>query len=639
MPVIRDSGIGAVALKPWRHRERDESTAKPDMKHNLTALSALAFLACLSPQFATLHAQGTAFTYQGRLNSGGTPANGRYDLTFALYDEVASGAQQGGTLTNTATAVSNGLFTVTLDFGNQFPGADRWLELGVQTNGGGAFTTLAPRQKLAAAPYAITAGSLTGPVAAGQLTGTLPLGQLPEAVLTNGASSVLLAGTFAGNGAGVSNVNLLAVNTLGAIAFTTNFGNFTLSSSPGVGMGPQSITAADVNGDGRMDLVSANTGANSLTVLTNSGSGGFVLAATLAVGLVPQTVVAADVNGDGMVDLIAGNFGPNTLTVLTNTPSYAGVFTGDGSDLTSLSAANLSGIVPATALAGAYSGAVNFSNVNNTFTGNGGGLTNLNPASLTGTLADAQLSPNVALLNRSQTFAGSNLFSGSNIFAGVVILTHGSNTAAGLKITTNKPIEFGAGVTKELNAGKIGYQTFTTNALDIVGAGTNGATRRIHFFNEGGAQFDGAVGIGTNAPAEKLHVLGNILASGTVTGGSDRNIKRDFAPVNSLEVLRKVAALPISTWTYVADDGVRHLGPMSQDFYSAFAVGLDDKHISMVDADGVALAAIQGLNEKVEISNQKAVSRMEQLEVENAELKARLARLEQLLNARNAGHP
>src|SRR5262245_50408682 len=105
-----------------------------------------------------LQAQSTAFTYQGRLDDGGNPANGSYDLTFALCS-AASGPTQLGAVTNTAVAVSNGLFTVTLDFGNQFPGPDRWLEIGVCTNGLGTFATLAPRQSLTSAPYAIQANN------------------------------------------------------------------------------------------------------------------------------------------------------------------------------------------------------------------------------------------------------------------------------------------------------------------------------------------------------------------------------------------------------------------------------------------------------------------------------------------------
>src|SRR5664280_1519190 len=108
---------------------------------------------------STVCAQGTAFTYQGRLNSSGSPANGSYDLTFALFSVSSGTGQVGNTVTNTATLVSNGLFTATLDFGANFPGAARWLEISVRTNAGASFAMLVPRQPLTATPYAITAGT------------------------------------------------------------------------------------------------------------------------------------------------------------------------------------------------------------------------------------------------------------------------------------------------------------------------------------------------------------------------------------------------------------------------------------------------------------------------------------------------
>jgi trimeric autotransporter adhesin len=138
---------------------------------------------------------------------------------------------------------------------------------------------------------------------------------------------------------------------------------------------------------------------------------------------------------------------------------------------------------------------------------------------------------------------------------------------------------------------------------------------------------NGNVGIGNNAPSQKLTVNGNILASGTVNGGSDRNVKEHFSSVSARDVLEKVSALPITEWNYKTDnETLRHIGPMAQDFYAAFRVGMDDKHISMVDADGVALAAIQGLNQKLE--EQRA---------ENADLKQRLEKLEQLVSRQNGG--
>jgi hypothetical protein len=98
-------------------------------------------------------------------------------------------------------------------------------------------------------------------------------------------------------------------------------------------------------------------------------------------------------------------------------------------------------------------------------------------------------------------------------------------------------------------------------------------------------------------PAELTTVAVNIT--------SDRNAKEQFKPVNARDVLAKVVGLPISEWQYKTQSGARHIGPMAQDFREAFALGRDDKHITSVDADGVALAAIQGLNEKLEEKTQE----------------------------------
>jgi len=132
----------------------------------------------ISALAANLHAQGTAFTYQGRLQDGGSAANGAYDLSFSLYDAGTNGTIIAGPLTNSATAVSNGAFTVTLDFGDVFAGASLWLQIAVRTNGAANFITLTPRQPLTPAPYAIFANTAStvatpagmAPIAAGSFT-------------------------------------------------------------------------------------------------------------------------------------------------------------------------------------------------------------------------------------------------------------------------------------------------------------------------------------------------------------------------------------------------------------------------------------------------------------------------------------
>ena len=102
----------------------------------LTLLATLlALLSTLTPQLSAAPL-GTAFTYQGRLNDTGAPAQGIYDLRFTIYDAPTDGSALGGVLTNTATPVANGLFTVALDFGpGVFTGDARWLQIEVRTNG------------------------------------------------------------------------------------------------------------------------------------------------------------------------------------------------------------------------------------------------------------------------------------------------------------------------------------------------------------------------------------------------------------------------------------------------------------------------------------------------------------------------
>ena len=113
-----------------------------------------------------------------------------------------------------------------------------------------------------------------------------------------------------------------------------------------------------------------------------------------------------------------------------------------------------------------------------------------------------------------------------------------------------------------------------------------------------------------------------VTVNGTVTAtafnpSSDRNLKENFSPVSPREVLDKVTALPISRWNFKGDTATPHVGPMAQDFHAAFGLGTDDRHIATVDADGVALAAIQGLNQKVEDKE----ARITALEKELAEIK------------------
>jgi hypothetical protein len=106
---------------------------------------------------------------------------------------------------------------------------------------------------------------------------------------------------------------------------------------------------------------------------------------------------------------------------------------------------------------------------------------------------------------------------------------------------------------------------------------------------------------------------------------SDRNAKTSILPMNGRLVLETLMGVPVSTWQYKGQsEAVRHLGPMAQDFYAAFGLGQDEHYITSVDADGVALASIQGLYQIV----QEKDAQIAALRVENYSQREKLTDLE-----------
>lgn len=146
------------------------------MKRLTSALFCAAVLgACLTGAPAHAQSVGTGFTYQGKLTDGDAPATGVYDFVFRLYDAASGGSVVGPAVTLDNVQVTGGLFTVELNFGNQFNGSARWVEVSVRPGAStGVYTTLSTRQKLTPAPYAISAGNLQLPFyGVGNTTGGL----------------------------------------------------------------------------------------------------------------------------------------------------------------------------------------------------------------------------------------------------------------------------------------------------------------------------------------------------------------------------------------------------------------------------------------------------------------------------------
>src|SRR5438094_9055389 len=150
-----DLGASVVSAISSNSTTETQSFTESAQRNPFPIRLLVAIALAISLSASAAFAQTSSFTYQGRLTDGGTAANGNYDLQFALFDSLSGGAQVGSTQTINTVPVSNGVFTVSLDFGaNSFPGANRFLEISARP-AGGSFTLLTPRQQVTSTPYAI----------------------------------------------------------------------------------------------------------------------------------------------------------------------------------------------------------------------------------------------------------------------------------------------------------------------------------------------------------------------------------------------------------------------------------------------------------------------------------------------------
>jgi hypothetical protein len=194
---------------------------------------------------------------------------------------------------------------------------------------------------------------------------------------------------------------------------------------------------------------------------------------------------------------------------------------------------------------------------------------------------------------------------GNNTASGV-----GSMVPGGYGNTASGDVSFAAGYFADTN-GQTGAFVWADSTGARLAASSNGqflvrASGGVIFYSSPGLNY--GVQLAPN--------------DGSWSSLSDRNVKEHFVPVDTQTLLEQVTALPITTWNYKTQDvSIRHVGPMAQDFFAAFKVGEDDRHITEIDEDGVALAAVQGLNQKLE-------QELKQKEEEIQWLKSHLEKLE-----------
>jgi hypothetical protein len=734
--------------------ELDNPTANVTMKSKMFVLLALTVLGALNAQLSTANAQGTAFTYQGQLQNNGVPASGSYDLMFSLYNSSNGIGQVGGALTNLDVGVTNGLFTVKLDFGTVFSGNGTWLAINVRTNGGSAFTALSPRQALTPAPYAIfadTASNVSGTVSAAQISGALGSGNLLGTygdVVTFSDALNSFSGSFNGNGANVTNVDALALDGLNATNFWQLGGNNVLTGQflgsvnnqavevrvnntrvmrfePSTNLAPNVIGGANVNyvmpglygntiagggwtntgtfpgsnsitgtygdygsigggyGNSIQNCACSTIGGGSLSLIQGASYstigggqntiGSYSDAATISGGLNNSidalsgsctigggqnnecTNWGATIGGGGYDgNTFMGNFASGAASTIggglgnssvgeyavigggyANSASGPGAFIGGGGNDGFVVFPNVvpgfggvigggvgnsvSGIdsVIGGGLGNAIDDMAQFSFIGGGFSNMvstpdcgvvGGGADNISSGAFStvpggyGNLASGEYSlagGNGALAAHQGAFVWADSQSGS--FSSTGANQFCVRAGGGIQLDGSTSLNFGATARQMLNlfnSGSINYGIGVQSSTLFFRTGGDDTANGFAWYR-GGAYNSAQNNSGGGATLMTLNNAG-LTVNGTFVSTSDRNAKEDFARINPQEVLDKVAALPITKWIYKTDTGTRHIGPMAQDFYAAFAVGPDDKHITTVDEGGVALAAIQGLNQRLE---------------------------------------
>ncbi|MEP6923105.1 MAG: tail fiber domain-containing protein, partial [Pyrinomonadaceae bacterium] len=252
------------------------------MKKNYYLIIGLVFFSLWSGR--AIYAQTTDFTFQGQLQNASAPANGNFDFEFSLFDALSGGTQFGVTLTQTNVAVVNGVFSVKLNFGSQFPGANRFLEIHVRQSGGGAFTPLSPRQAVTSAPYSITSLNATTATNAAQLGGVTanqyiltgdtrlsdsrnPLPNSPNYIQNNSTQQASSNFNISGNGTagGTLSGNIINAATqfnLNGSRILSTFGAFNLA----VGLG----AGSSISSGGNNSFFGASAGLNNTIASNNS---------------------------------------------------------------------------------------------------------------------------------------------------------------------------------------------------------------------------------------------------------------------------------------------------------------------------------------------------------------------------------
>jgi uncharacterized small protein (DUF1192 family) len=623
-------------------------------------------------------AQSSAFNYQGRLNDTGAAATGTFQFQFKLYDAVAGGSQVGSTLNDVPVSVSNGIFSVSLDFGViAFSGGDRFLEVSVRKTANDPYTPLTPRQKINSAPYATKANSAnTADNFSGNLSGDVSGTQNATVVnsvggqtSTNIANSVQATTNATPNNTANTLVKRDANGkiTVGSIAFTDG----------------TSFTTANVAGGGGAALNTPNT-----WTAMNTFSGGFSANNNLLTN-VANPVNSTDATNKAYVDANTIRFVPG------NTPQLS---VGDANGTATM--VNLRG---QSTCCGANTGFADFKVFQNgSFVASGNLGIGVSPmegkgyrtswytykgAFRSGYADNEWDDVNVGFFSwaggSNSTAIGlySLAFGDTNQAESTSSIVFGSGNqvkgAAGFSAGAGNRVCDTYGVALGNNArsggpfinGKCDPDTFNINGLAAFALGYNVTADQDHSFALGkfasNNGFKGTFIWGDGAPTSSADTFKNTAnnevafratggfrfrtnlagttgcnlpaGSGVFNCTSSRYTKENFVAIKGNDILSKLRLVPVTSWNYIDEGGkVRHIGPMAEDFFAQFNLGVGNTSIGVQDLAGVSIAAVKELDTQLQQKNaeiERLQTELKQMKASQTELEKRLAAIEQSLKA------
>jgi hypothetical protein len=611
-------------------------------KTNPSLFAAALLLATLTAQQSTLCAQETMFTYQGRVTDNGTNFNGSGLFKFALVTSTNTSSQATATAQLTGSFVTSCLVNssgsgYTSPPAVTFSGGGGSGAAATATVSGGAVTainissagsgyTSAPTVTIAPPPDGTTY------VTYWSNDGTSANGSEPAAAVgasvNNGLFTITLGDTKLANMMAIDASLFAQANLQLRIWFNDGVhGSAALSPAQNLTPAPYAVQALTANSANNL---SGPLPASFLASIGNTNGGG----ANFFVGPSGNSTVSGSYNtaiGDYALfsdTTGSGNTAAGYGTLYSNT---------SGTNNTAEGRAALANLTTGSGnIAVGYNAGTAISTGNNNIDIGNAGFGNESD-----TIRIGSTQTKAVMLGIS----GGNIASSSGLVCVNPSGLLGTVPAGGAVLSGDLQIAGGASAYHHVELSGGNSSGFIYGSYPRWGDGIHfgynyyaDAAGANHVIQPDGGTSRISVGYGTivlatgdsgnQVPATERFVMtaSSTTINGTFNNNSDRNAKQNFTPVSASQILDKVAQLPLSEWSYKDDAATRHIGPMAQDFHAAFNIGTDDKHLAPIDEGGVALAAIQALNQKL---NQK--------DSEIQKLEQRLGQLEHLISQKNGG--